>query len=164
MAHGREHRVPLEGDEIDEPLPLHGKGAFSRLPIAAVYDPRITDAELRALAALAGSADRRGYSYVSHGLIARRLQTTRQNVQALLRKPVQLGYVEVNPRTRPNGGRAANVYRLVYPPLPDAPSTVPKRPRGRHRKSSSRMVTNQLQGQQGDVIASSQIDVIAHSP
>ncbi len=103
MRYQRERGVAMDTND-SESMPLAGKGGFSRLPIAAVYDPRITDAELRVMAAVARSADRDGYSNVSHGLIARRLQTSRQNVQALLRTPIKLGYIEVISRRRPNGG------------------------------------------------------------
>lgn len=96
------------------------RGHFSRVPAAAVFDPRLTDREFRILAALGTYADRLGSCFPSIRTIAVRFGVSRQAIQNALRKPKAIGYLEVIGRARVSGSQQPNLYVLNYPSLDEA--------------------------------------------
>lgn len=97
-------------------------GHFARLPAAAVYDPSVSAATLRILAALGVYANQDGLCFPSTTTLARRLGLSRQGVQYHIKKLDRLGYIIVSRRRREDGMNRPNLYQLVYPTLAAEPS------------------------------------------
>jgi len=96
---------------------------FSRCPAAAVFDQGLTDGELRGLAAAGAFTGKDGTCRASQSTIARRLKISRQVVHRWFTSLVAKGYLRLVRRTtRANGSDGPNVYKLVYPPLPELES------------------------------------------
>jgi DNA-binding transcriptional ArsR family regulator len=126
----------IDLDDYDDPDPLEPSasdqqekvvvenGHFSRLPAAAVFDRRLSAANLRWLAALGVYADRNGFCWPSMTTLARRMGCTRQNVSYHIRKVEGFGYVHVTRRKRGNGANDVNLYQLVYPPIGERPKPL----------------------------------------
>ena len=92
-----------------------GRGRFSRLPAAAVFDARLSKTALRVLAALGIYADRHGCCWPAVGTIANRLGVSRAAVHRQLRRLQETRYVDITRCTRLTGGNAPNRYHLAYP-------------------------------------------------
>jgi hypothetical protein len=94
-------------------------GHFSRCPAAAVFDPNLTDGELRALAAAGAFTEKQTMiCRASQITIAKRLGVHRQSVSRWFGALVAKGYMALERTTRrAHGGRGPNVYRLIYPAL-----------------------------------------------
>src|SRR5262249_11967518 len=108
----------------ERPVPKAcGRGNFSRLPAAAVFDRNVTNGNLRVLAALGKYANKDGMCYPSVRTIAQALGVTRQAVQNHMRRLKIAGYLEVQRQRRTTGGFGPNLYRLKYPAEP-RPSKV----------------------------------------
>ena len=99
-------------EHTNEPF---AKGQFSRLAAAAVFDSRVTNRQVRVLAALASYSDKHGFCFPSVVRLATELGVTRNAVQFPLRRLEALGYVTVTPRHDRNGARRSNWYQLHYP-------------------------------------------------
>jgi hypothetical protein len=89
-------------------------GRFAITPARAVEDHRLGDAGYRVLACLGTYADKDGWCWPSTGAVARRLGVTRQAVQRSLKQIAELGYMEVTPHRRADGGFDRNRYRLLF--------------------------------------------------
>lgn len=92
---------------------------LSILQARAVKDRRVTDAQLRTLAALGMYADEDGWCYPMLATLGNDLGKSKQAVgrdTIALRK---LGYLEVQARYDENGGRRSSMYRLKFdlPPV-----------------------------------------------
>jgi hypothetical protein len=94
-------------------------GHFSRCPAAAVFDPNLTDGELRALAAAGAFTEKQTMiCRASQITIANRLGVHRQSVSRWFAALVAKGYMALERTTRrAHGGRGPNVYRLIYPAM-----------------------------------------------
>jgi hypothetical protein len=91
---------------------------FSRCPAAGVFDPNLTDGEVRGLAAAGAFTDKHGTCRASQSAIARRLGVSRQTVHRWFAALVAAGYLRLVRKTKKaNGADGMNVYQLVYPPL-----------------------------------------------
>jgi hypothetical protein len=92
---------------------------FSRCPAAAVFDPTLTDGEVRGLAAAGAFTDKSGICRASQSTIARRLGVARQTVHRWFASLVAKGNMRLQRKTkRANGSAGPNVYQLIYPPMP----------------------------------------------
>ena len=89
-------------------------GRFAITPARAVEDHRLGDAAYRVLACLGTYADKDGWCWPSMQTLADRLGITRQAVQRSIRQLAEIGYLEVEPRRRPDGSQDRNRYRLLF--------------------------------------------------
>jgi DNA-binding MarR family transcriptional regulator len=89
-------------------------GRFAITPARAVEDHRLGDAAYRLLACLGTYADKDGWCWPSMPTLAERLGKTRQAVQRSIRQLAEIGYLEVEPRRRPDGSQDRNRYRLLF--------------------------------------------------
>jgi hypothetical protein len=89
-------------------------GRFAITPARAVEDHRLGDAAYRLLACLGTYADKDGWCWPSMPTLADRLGITRQAVQRSIRQLAEIGYIEVEPRRRPDGSQDRNRYRLLF--------------------------------------------------
>jgi len=89
-------------------------GRFAITPARAVEDHRLGDAAYRLLACLGTYADKDGWCWPSMPTLADRLGITRQAVQRSIRQLAETGYIEVEPRRRPDGSQDRNRYRLLF--------------------------------------------------
>jgi hypothetical protein len=89
-------------------------GRFAITPARAVEDHRLGDAAYRVLACLGTYADKDGWCWPSTIALAKRLGITRQAVQRSLKQISELGYMEVTPHHRADGGHDRNRYRLLF--------------------------------------------------
>src|SRR4051794_112350 len=89
-------------------------GRFAITPARAVEDRRLGDAAYRLLACLGTYADKDGWCWPSMPTLADRLGITRQAVQRSIRQLAEIGYIEVEPRRRPDGSQDRNRYRLLF--------------------------------------------------
>ncbi len=90
------------------------QGRFSIVPAQAVEDRRLGPAPFRVLAALGTFSDREGWCWPSMTTLATQLSTRRQVVQRHVQELAKLGYIEIQRQRRPDGGSAANRYRLLF--------------------------------------------------
>ena len=112
--------IALSTRETVPPSTTAAKGWFSRCPAIAVFDPRLTDGELRALAAAGAHARRDGLVTAAQATLARRLGVSRQTLNRWFVALAEAGYLQLVRKTvRSNGSDGPNVYRLIYP-LKDA--------------------------------------------
>ena len=113
------------------PMVLPDGKHFSRCPAAAVFDPALTDGEVRGLAAAGAFTGKDGICRASQMTIAKRLGVCRQTVHRWFAALVAKGYLRLMRRTRrANGSDGPNVYQLVYPPLPEIESGRPRDAQG----------------------------------
>lgn len=87
---------------------------FAKVPTAAIFDKRVSDAELRALAAVASYANKSNFCFPGIGTIAKRRGLSRQAVQKQIRKVQHRGYLKVSRDYRPTGGCKANIYEIIF--------------------------------------------------
>ena len=105
---------------------------FVMLPIRAVEDAQLTDAQFRALAAVAAHQDKRtrwaspGHAEFAASLGRTTTQGTKARVALLLNACEALGYLEV--RRQPRGSRNPNRYRVVLDLLGAASSSPSSSP------------------------------------
>jgi hypothetical protein len=103
------------------------KSRFSILPVGAISDDRITDAQFRTLAALGCYTNREGWCYPSLQTLGKKRNKSFQSVSKDLKHLVKLGYLEKVIRFDENGSRTSNLYHLSYDPPStseiEAPST-----------------------------------------
>lgn len=93
------------------------RGRFSRVPLAATEDGRISDRAHRVLAVLWAYADREGKCWPSQAKIAVHLGVSRQAIGPHVKALRKHGYLSLVRRVRKRGGWAANYYTLHNPPL-----------------------------------------------
>lgn len=86
---------------------------FAAVPTKAIRDPEVGRAALQVLCELATYASRDGWCEPKQATMAEHLGISRENVNRHLRSLVALGYVEVRPQYRDDGGRRSNRYRVV---------------------------------------------------
>lgn len=109
-----------------------GNQRFSIIPARAVTDLRVTPALLRTLALIGTYGDKDGWCFPSLRLLGTTLAVSPQAISKNILRLVELGYLEVRPRYRKDGGRTSNEIRLRFdstPPQPlevEAPSTSKK--------------------------------------
>ena len=89
-------------------------GRFAITPARAVEDHRLGDAAYRVLACLGTYANKDGWCWPSMPTLADRLGITRQAVQRSIRQLVEIGYLEVESRRRPDGSQDRNRYPLLF--------------------------------------------------
>jgi len=95
---------------------------LSILPGRAVTDERLSPVQFRLLALLCTYTNSEDHScFPSQGLLAERLNLSRQYVNKVLGELEVLGYVEKRERKRSDGGVASNLYEVLY----DEPDTTP---------------------------------------
>jgi|TARA_R110000803_G_scaffold166059_3_gene229429 DNA-binding transcriptional ArsR family regulator len=86
---------------------------FVVLPYKAIIDKRVTAANIRALAILAAYCNKQGFSIVGLRTLAKKLETSYQNVFNHLKKLEELGYVESRKKSAFPGIRG-NLRRIIY--------------------------------------------------
>ena len=86
---------------------------FVVLPYKAIIDKRVTAANIRALAILAAYCNKQGFSIVGLRTLAKKLETSYQNVFNHLKKFEELGYVESRKKSAFPGIRG-NLRRIIY--------------------------------------------------
>lgn len=91
---------------------------FSHFAARAVFDARISDNDLRVLAALGTYTDAQGWCFPKQETIAERIGKTRPTVSGSIKKLVAAGYVEVKNKTVRGRGRVGLRYRVICD-LPD---------------------------------------------
>ena len=90
-------------------------GRFSIIPTAAVEDRRISAPALRTLALLGTYANRQGWCWPSHSVLAKRLQIGRTTVLGHIQELSACGYLQVEHRRREGDrGATSNKYRLLF--------------------------------------------------
>lgn len=87
---------------------------FAIVPARAVEDQRLGNAALRVLCCLGTYSDKDGWCRPSMRTLAARLGISRQTTIEHLKSLSGLGYIETKRRARPDGGDAANEYRLLF--------------------------------------------------
>ena len=83
-------------------------GHLSIIPSTAVFDERISNAELRVLCALGAYTNRQGYCWPATTSIAKGLGISTRQVRTCLRRLERFGYLETDPKP---GQRST--YRVV---------------------------------------------------
>jgi len=98
-----------------------GSGKFAIVSASAVDDQRLGHAGLRVLCCLGTYADKDGLAFPGMSTICERLGLTRTTVVWHLQRLEALGYVEIIRRTRADGGKDGNHYRLRRAEQPAPP-------------------------------------------
>lgn len=101
---------------------------LSIIPARAVADRRLNETCLRVLGQIGTYTDNEGWCYPRQGEIGKKLGIGRPAVNRAVAKLAELNYLEVHPQRRRDGGKAANLYRVVLDPpveLPCAEGRVP---------------------------------------
>ncbi|MAM95691.1 DnaA N-terminal domain-containing protein [Parvibaculum sp.] len=99
------------------------KRRLSIIPAAAVADPNLNETCLRVLGQIGTYTDNEGWCFPRQGEIGKVLGIGRPAVNRAVAKLAELGYLEVHPQRRKDGGKAANLYRVVLdPPVNPVPS------------------------------------------
>jgi DnaD/phage-associated family protein len=90
---------------------------FSAITYRAITDQNITDSEYRTLGAIAAHADKDGWCYPSQKKLADLRGVTRQTINTHVKKLTELGYLNIKPRYREDGGQTSNLMqvRLDFP-------------------------------------------------
>ena len=105
--------------------PSKTTGRFARVAAAAIFDPRMSAAALRVLAAFASYASADNTCFPAIETVADRLGLTRRMVQLHLRSLEAAGYVEREATRRSRGGSGANLYTLQFPVSGAKPGFAP---------------------------------------
>jgi hypothetical protein len=87
---------------------------FAVLPARAIEDQQLGNAALRVLCCLGTYSDKEGWCRPSMRTMAARLGLSRPTTIEHLGALAKLGYIEIHARMRPDGGDAANEYRLLF--------------------------------------------------
>ncbi|MCZ2459821.1 MAG: helix-turn-helix domain-containing protein [Chitinophagales bacterium] len=87
---------------------------FSILQAKAISDLRISNAQLRTLAALAIFGDKDGWCFPKLNTIGKLLNKSKQSVSMDLKALQKLGYVEIHHKFREDGSQKNSLYRLVF--------------------------------------------------
>lgn len=99
------------------------KRRLSIIPAKAVTDRRLNETCLRVLGQIGTYTDNEGWCYPRQGEIGKALGIGRPAVNRAVAKLAEIGYLEVHPQRRNDGGKAANLYRVILdPPVDPAPS------------------------------------------
>ncbi|MFN4229830.1 DnaA N-terminal domain-containing protein [Parvibaculum sp.] len=99
------------------------KRRLSIIPAKAVTDRRLNETCLRVLGQIGTYTDNEGWCYPRQGEIGKALGIGRPAVNRAVAKLAELGYLEVHPQRRKDGGKAANLYRVILdPPVEPVPS------------------------------------------
>jgi len=102
---------------------------FSRCPAAAAFDARLTDGEVRCLAAVGAFTDRDALFRSSQKNLAKRMKVPRQSVNRWFTALVAKGYLRLVRRgKRADGSTAANLYKVIYPPVAAIEATAAAEP------------------------------------
>jgi hypothetical protein len=100
---------------------------FSIIQSTAVADHNISNAQFRTLAALGIYGDKNGWCFPKLNTIGMMLGKSKQAVSKDIRHLFELGYLEIYPQKRADGGNTYNKYRLLFDtnrqPYVDTPST-----------------------------------------
>jgi DNA-binding transcriptional ArsR family regulator len=89
-------------------------GRFAVVPARAVEDRRLSPAALRVLCTLGTYGDRDGFCWPAMGTVAKRIGVTRQAVSQQITVLEELGYLEIRPQKRTDGGNTVHRYRLLF--------------------------------------------------
>ena len=89
-------------------------GRFAIIPARAIDDRKLGNAAFKVLAALGTYGNREGHCWPSLATLAKRLGVTKQAVEKQIGPLAELGYIEIQRRTRPNGSSASNAYKLLF--------------------------------------------------
>ncbi len=73
-------------------------GQLSIIPSSAVFDDRISNAELRVLCALGAYTNRQGYCWPATTSIAKDLGISTRQVRTCLRRLEHCGYLKTDPK------------------------------------------------------------------
>lgn len=92
------------------------KRRLSIIPARAVADRDLNETCLRVLCQIGTYTDDEGWCYPRQGEIGRELGIGRPAVNRAVAKLAERGYLEVHPQRRKDGGKAANLYRVVLDP------------------------------------------------
>lgn len=92
------------------------KRRLSIIPARAVADRDLNETCLRVLGQIGTYTDNEGWCYPRQGEIGRELGIGRPAVNRAVAKLAECGYLEVHPQRRKDGGKAANLYRVVLDP------------------------------------------------
>lgn len=98
-------------------------GKYAALSRVALFDTRLSDREVRILAAFASYASDGGYCYPAIGTVAARLGISRRTVERALAILEEAGYlVRYRQKRLPGrgGGWSVNGYLLLYPAPPES--------------------------------------------
>lgn len=96
-----------------------GKQRLSIIPAAALTDSALTFTCLRVLGQIGTYTDDNGWCYPRQIQIAEALDIGREAVNRAVKRLSERGYLEVHKRNRKDGGKAANLYRVILDvPLP----------------------------------------------
>lgn len=99
------------------------KRRLSIIPAKAVTDRRLNETCLRVLGQIGTHTDNEGWCFPRQGEIGKALSIGRPAVNRAVAKLAELGYLEVHPQRRKDGGKAANLYRVILdPPVDPVPS------------------------------------------
>lgn len=94
---------------------------LSIIPARAVADRRLNETCLRVLGQIGTYTDNEGWCYPRQGEIGKKLGIGRPAVNRAVAKLAELNYLEVHPQRRRDGGKAANLYRVVLDPPVELP-------------------------------------------
>ncbi|MBT3929043.1 MAG: MarR family transcriptional regulator [Rhodospirillaceae bacterium] len=89
-------------------------GRFAVVPARAVEDRRLSPAALRVLCTLGTYGDRDGFCWPAMTAIAERIGISRQAVSQHVAVLQELGYLEIRPQKRNDGGDTVHHYRLLF--------------------------------------------------
>lgn len=90
------------------------KSRFSMVPTAAILDASLDRIHIYVLTVLATYNDPDHKSWPSQSTIAKRGRISRETVNKALKLLVTKGYVQSFHRSRRDGGRASNIYQIIY--------------------------------------------------
>lgn len=85
---------------------------FSAITSRALSDPNLSDSEYRTLGAIATHADKDGWCYPSQSLLAEIRGVSRQTINSHIKKLAALGYLNIEPRYRDDGGQTSNMMQV----------------------------------------------------
>src|SRR5258708_8356120 len=116
---------------------------FCILPSAAVFDPLLSLAALRVLAALATYADRDRMCSPAQRTLARRLSLSLRAINGAVAQLVECNYVELARRGLKGGkgGRTSNVYRLLFDTHGEPVMRTPMRSSDQVTRTDTRITT-----------------------
>lgn len=107
------YKLPKRPKIVEQAAPPDQR-SHAVLPIRAVTDRKLTDAQLRALAILCSYCNRAGVTWVSQKRLATDMQVSQQAISKHLRALIAAGYVEVT--SRAFRGEKPNTTRVIYDP------------------------------------------------
>ena len=105
-----------------------GNQRFSIFQAKAISDKRVSNSQLRTLAALGVYGDSDGWCFPKLSTLADDLGKSKQAVSMDIKALCNLGYVEVKKQYRPDGSQKNNLYRLIFDDIPEGGLSSPEPP------------------------------------